>query len=800
MLLQDIRYAARGLWRTRGVAAVGMASLALGIGLNTTIFSLIDGIMLKPFPYEDPDRIVVIETWSERDQAGASLPDLRDWKAASSSLSTIAGVSQGSMTLTGDGEPERHQGAWVSWDLFRLLGIRPAMGRDFVDSDDRPNAAGVVLLSHMLWTTRYQSDPGIVGRRVTVNSLPYEVVGVMPPGFAFPENQRLWVPLAARTNLEVRDSRFLFTFGRIKPGATQEQAGGELKAIGARLARDYPATNKGWGPRIRTLRETFIPDDVTLVLGLMMAGVTLVLFIACSNVANLLLARAAARRRELAVRVALGAGRWRIIRQLLTEGLVLSLASVPFGLMLAVGLTRLIFAQIPPGDIPYYITWNVDARSMIYSIAIAVSTALLFGLVPALQTTRREMQESLKDGARGNSGSRARVRNALVVSQVALALVSLVGALLFVRSFRNLDAYELGFDTESALTLRLFMIGEPYLPAGAKERRIADIVQRVEALPGVEAAFAASNMVPIDGGGLGGAIEIDGRPSDPEQRPGASVIGVTPHFLATLGRKVRRGRDFGGGDANQAVAILNESMARRFWPNDDPIGRRFRLWTADGSRPWFTVVGIAPNMELFGIDPSNSQPPAVAFTPYVYGEWANTGMTIRTTGDPAAQAGAVRAAIRQSDSGLPVFEMRTLDEVRRLEFWEFGLYGWIFGTIGVMGVVLAAVGVYGVLAYSVSQRTQEIGVRLALGADRSSVFRLVVGQGLRLTGVGVVIGLILAAFGTPLARSLLFNVSPFDPVSFAAVSILLLAVALMASYVPARRATSVAPGAALRQD
>ncbi len=802
MLVQDIRYALRSLWHSKGFAAAGILCLGLGIGLNTTIFSIVDGVMLQPYPYEDPDRIVVVGTRKQREgeDSGVSVLDLRDWKAATTSFTTIAGVAGTAMTLTdGAGEPERYQAARISWDLFRLLGTQPILGRDFLASDDQPHAAGVVLLSHVVWSTRYRSDAQVLGRSVLINGKPHTVVGVMPPKFAFPENERLWVPLQPQLFNEPRDGRYLFTFGRLAPGVTHERALEDLNTTATRLAREYPATNDGWSAQVETLHEAFLPDDVTLVLALMMAGVTLVLFIACSNVANLLLARAASRRRELAVRVAIGAGRGRIVRQLLTEGVVLALASLPLGLLLAVLGTRLIAAQIPVDEVPYYVQWSVDWRSLVYAVAVALVTALAFGLIPALQTTRRELQDSLKEGARGTTGGRALVRNALVIAQVSLALVALVSALLFVRSFRNLDSYELGFQTHSLMTLRFYMTDEVYEPKGAKLRRVEDVLRRIETLPGVQAVFA-SNLIPISGGGGGGEIEVEGRANEAGHRPRISFAGVTTNVHETLGVSVGRGRDFSDADSNQAVAIINETMARRVWPNEDPIDRRFRLWTPDGSREWLTVIGVSPDMRLFGIDPSNSQAPAAAFAPYVQGESWSTGLTIRVAGDPAAITTAARAAIRASDPNMPIYWVRTLEEVRRLEFWQYGLYGWIFGTIGVVGVLLAAVGVYGVLAYSVSQRTQEIGVRVALGADRGQVFTLVVGQGLTLTGIGVVLGLVLAAFGTPLARSLLYNVSPFDPFSFAAVSVFLVVVALIASYVPASRATQVDPVVALRQE
>jgi putative ABC transport system permease protein len=522
-----------------------------------------------------------------------------------------------------------------------------------------------------------------------------------------------------------------------------------------------------------------------------------VLFIACSNVANLLLARATARRHELAMRVALGAGRGRIVLQLLTEAVVLALASVPLGILLATAGIRLIWSQVPPDSIPYYVQFTVDARSLAYAVAVAVITSLVFGLVPALQITRRELQDNLKEGARGSIGRGAVVRNALVVSQVSLALVALVGALLFVRSFTNLDRFRVGFDTVSALSLRFFMSGEPYSSKGAMTLRVEDIVRRVEALPGVKAVFA-SNHVPLGGGGIGATIEVEGRATD--QRQEISFIAATPHVFPTLGVPVRPGRNFADADANRAVAIVNESMAKRLWPDENATNRRFRIVDPADMPEWMTVIGVAPDLHLWGVDPGNSQVPMTAFAPYKYGESANTGLTIRMAGDPATLTRAVRAAIRESDPNLPIFNVRTLEESRLREFWQFALYGWIFGVIGVVGVLLASTGVYGVLAYSVSQRTREIGVRVTLGASQLQVLQLVVGQGLTLTTTGVIIGLVLAAFGTPLARSLLYNVSPFDPFSFIAVSLLLIAVALVASYVPARRATKVDPVVALRQE
>ena len=802
MLRQDVRYAIRSLWRSKAFSLVAILCLGFGIGLNTTIFSIIDGVLLKPYPYTDPDRILVLGEQNQRvgDQAGVSYLDLRDWQEAANGFTTIAASLGSALSVSeGGGEPERHLGAAVSWDLFPLLGTSPILGRGFTPEDDKPSASGVTLLSYQLWNTRYRADPNMLGRNILINAKPFTVIGVMPQGFEFPQNQRLWIPLAPEVQKAKRNVRSLLAFGRLKPDVTPQRATEELNAIAARLAQQYPATNDGWSARVQTLREAFLPEEVTLVLYLMMAGVTLVLFIACSNVANLLLARASGRRREFAVRTAIGAGRARIVRQLITESVALGLASVPLGIVLAEIGTRLVARAMPVDQVPYYIRWEMDARSLAYSVAIAVGTALVFGLFPALEITRGEVHESLKEGTRGNSAGGSKLRSSLVVVQMSFALVALVGALLFVRTFVNLDGYDLGFDPKPIMTMRFYMTGERYEPEGTKGRRVEDIIRRVEGLGGVQAAFA-SNLIPISGGGGGGEVEIEGHPVERSARSQITFTGVTPHFHQTLGIGLLRGRDFtdAEGWSRTPVAVINQTMAKRHWPDGDAIGHRFRLPDSDDADVWFTVIGVAADVRLFGIDPSSSEAPASAFVPYGYQETLSTGLSIRMAGDPASIASAARAEIRASDPVIPTYWVRPLEDVRRVSFWQYGLYGWIFATIGILGLLLASVGIYGVLSYSVAQRTQELGVRVALGASRGDVLKLVVGQGLLLAGIGVAIGLALAAAGTPLARSVLYKVSPFDPITFVAVSTFLMGVALLASFLPALRATRVDPIIALR--
>ena len=800
MLVQDIRYAIRNLWRTKAFATVAILCLGFGIGLNATIFSVIDGVLLKPYPYTDPDGILVVGEQNQRtsNQAGLSYLDMRDWNEANTVFATIAATQGRSLTISDRGsEPERYLGAGVSWDLFPMLGTRPVLGRDFTAEDDRPGAGDVVLLGYDLWMRRYHGDNQIVGRAILVNARPHVVVGVMPQGFAFPFNQKLWVPLTPMVSKDPRSVRSLFAFGRLKPGVTREQARQELDALAGRLAKEYAATNEGWVSHLRSLREAFLPSDVPLVLLLMMAGVTLVLFIACSNVANLLLARASGRRREISVRAALGAGRSRIVGQLVTESVVLGLLSVPLGVGLAAIGTRLIASAMPPDQVPYYVRWELDWRSVAYTVAIAAGTALVFGLFPALQVSRGNLHETLKEGTRGNSVAKSYLRSSLVVAQVAFALVSLVGALLFVRTFVNLGGSNLGFDPSPLMSMRFYLSGAAYDGEDAKLRRVEDIVRRVEALAGVRAAFA-SNMVPLGGGGGGGPVVIDGRPAEAGEQANIALVGVTPHFNPTLGVAIIQGRDFtdAEGWARSPVAVVNQTMGKRFWPTGDPLGHRFRL--NEPNAEWYTVIGVTPDVNLFGVDPANEEPSAMAYVPFAYQQFLNTGLTIRVDGDPASITAAVRQVLRDVDPNLPMSHARTIVEAQRLSFWQYGLYGWVFGTIGVMGLLLAAIGVYGVLSYSVSQRTQEIGVRVALGAGHREILRLVVGQGLVLAAIGIVVGWLLAAAAMPAARSLLYRVSPFDPVTFMGVAIFLCAVAFLASYVPARRAMRVDPVIALR--
>jgi putative ABC transport system permease protein len=806
VLLQDIRYAVRTLRFSPGFAAVATICLALAIGVNTMIFSVVDGVLVEPLPFNDPDRIMQLNEANAQSgirRAGVSYANLRDWRERSRSLTTIAGISQRNFALSDRGDAERYDGAAISWDLFSLLGVKPALGRDFVANDDRPGAEPVVLLSDEVWQLRYRADPAVIGRSVSVNGRPHTIVGVMPPNFEFPLNQKMWVPLAPLATDEPRDRRNLMAVARLAPGVSIDLAREELKAVAAGIAREYPTTNDQWSAVIRPIKEIFIPADVRLVLLTMMGAVTLVLVIACANVANLLLARAAARRREISIRAAIGAGRLRIARQLLTEAILLAMLAVPPGVAIAYVGNELTRRAIPPDDIPYLIDWEINTTVLLYTIAVALVTGIVFGLAPALQTASLNLQSALKEGGRGTGGvgPRARLRNGLVVCEIALSLILLVGASLFVRSFINLRNADVGFDSERLMTLRFYMTGDAYAQEGTRARRTDEIVRRIESLPGVFAAFA-SNLVPLSGGGGGGRLLIQGRSFPAGEEPFFGFTGVTQHLLETLNVSLARGRTFTAaeGQARQPVAMINETMAARFWPNEDPIGRQFRI-RDPAITDSFTIIGVVRDFRHFEINPGDEAAPANAYVPYPYAATANTGLTIRVaSGDPAGITASVREEIRRLDATLPLFAVRSMEEVKRLGSWQFGLFGWMFSAFGAVALLLAVTGVYGLLAYAVSQRTQEIGVRVALGADRRDVIGLIVGQGLRLAAVGIVLGLI-GSFGvTHVIGSLLYNITPTDPVTFGGASVFIVVVALLASYVPTRRAVGVDPLEALRSE
>ena len=783
-----------------------VACLALGIGVNSTIFSVVDTVSIRPLPFRAPEELVALhatQTANGIRRGSVSYPDFQRWKTETQSFAAMAVVSGRTMTVTDRDESERFLGALVTWNLFPLLGIDPILGRQFREDEDQPGAAPVVLLSHGLWQRKFLGDPSVVGRVITVNGAARTVVGIMPERFQFPGFAQLWIPLVPIEHASDRNTRNLAVFARLNPSASLENARRDISSVADRLSSSF-RENDGWNATAITLRDDLMPTEVTLMVTTMMGAVSLVLLIACANVANLLLARATARQREIAVRTALGAGRGRIVRQLLTESVLIALASAPFGILLAVFGLRWLTAAIPPdGMPPYYVNWDMSWRVVIYTVVTSAITGIIFGLAPALHAADSDLHGALKEGGRGSGGSarRNRIRNALVVAEIALSLVLLVGASLFIRSFLNLQGADGGLNTGPLMTLRFSLASENYQTEEAKTRRVEDILRRVEALPGVEAAFA-SNLVPFSGGGGGAGVEPEGRIVEAGKEPQINYVAASPHLIRTLGMPILAGRDFRDdeGASRSRVAIVNSPMAKYLWPDrNDVIGLRFRFATG-ADREWITVVGLVGDFNVFSV--RSQDPPKVAFVSYPYMAVPNTGLTIRVAGGvpPESITAQVREEFRKSDPFVPLFNIRTGEENRLFSFWQDRLFGWMFSIFGAIALLLATVGIYGVLSYSVEQRTQEIGIRVALGASRREVFRMILRQSAVLAGAGILIGAVGAGLVTPFVRSILYNVTPTDPLSFVSTAVFLVLIAILAGVLPARRATSVDPIIALRAE
>jgi putative ABC transport system permease protein len=804
-LAQDIRFAVRTLTKSPMFTTLAILCLAVGIGVNVNVYSAVYAAFLRPFEFADSRQLTVISDRHEQRGWEAdvfSFETFKDLRAQADVFSDVAGMSFRSITLTDGEEPVRLQGELISWNLFPMLGVQPHIGRTFRADDDVPGAPGVVMIGYDVWERRYAADSAIIGRALIVNGHPHVLVGVMPKGFMFPEREEAWIPMTPALEGRPRDLREVALIARMKDGVDVGAATTQLSAISRRLETQYPKIYEHWRAYAIPLREEFVPSDTRLVIATMMGAVSFVLLIACANVANLLLARASTRGREIAVRTALGASRGRILRQLLTESIILALVACPIGIGIAFWLLDLVLASIPPNDMPYYIKFAIDGPVLLYAVLVAAATGIVFGLAPAWQAAHANLQSALKEGGRGSGmgAAKHRLRSTLVVGEVALSLVLLVGASLFVRSFLNVQNRSGGVETSNVMTMRFYMPGQRYDSGGAINARVLDIVERVEALPGVVSA-TASNQIPLSGGGGWGAIEIEGKPvASRNEAPEVGWTGVTANWFSTLGVPITAGRSFSAqeGRDSSRVAVVNETMARRFWPDESAIGKRFRS-LEDSTEHWFSVIGVARDFRAEELDNNAPVEPSY-YVAYRYLPARNTGLMIRTEQDPVQITSAVRRSLREADPTLPIFEVMSFEELRRFGFWSVRLFGWMFSMFAGVALVLASVGVYGVIAYSVSQRTQEIGVRVALGAQASDVIRMVVRGGATLAIVGIVIGLAGAFAVTRVIQSLLFDVSATDTVSFVGVTVFLAAVALLASYVPARRATKVDPMTALRTE
>jgi putative ABC transport system permease protein len=804
-----LSFGLRLLLKNKGFTLVALIALALGIGANTAIFTVVNAVLLRPLPYHEPERLVTI--WEESPQLGmyqmpVSFANLRDWVDQNQVFEQISAYTFTNVNLIGAGEPERLSTIRSSANLFSLLGAAPMLGRTFLAEEDKEGAGRVVILSHHLWQRRFGSASSILGQPVTLNNQTYTVVGIMPPAFQFPvgfsylgkvlnESIDLYIPLAATSKETTRGNYSFFALGRLKPGVTIEQARAEMSTIEGRLEEQYPDGNFGIGVSLIGTHEQTI-KDIRPALLVLLGAVTFLLLIACSNIANLLLARAAGRQKEFAIRAALGASRVRIVRLLLAESITLSLAGGCLGLLLALwGIDALVaLAQ----DIPRVNEVGLDARVFGFTVAVSLATGIIFGLIPAIQASRPNLNETLKEGSRSSMGSVGgkRIRSVLVSAEVALSLVLLIGAGLMVKSFVRLQQMNLGFNPDNVIALSLSLPPSTYPDARRQAAFFKEALERIQSLAGVRSAGATTGL-PLVLSLSGSDFRIEGRP---EAEPGENTIvntrSISPGYFSTLGIAFVKGRDFSERDNGEAskVAIINDNLARSYFSNEDPVGKRI---TFDEGKTWLSIVGIITDVKQLGLDASAR--PEV-YWPYAQMAAPSMSLVVRTDSSPASLVAAVKSEIQTVDKDLPISEVKTMQELlaesvagRRFNMLLLTIFAGV-------ALVLAAVGIYSVMSYSVSQRTHEIGIRMALGARASDVLKLVVGHGMLLTLAGVAAGVAASLFLTGLMTSMLFGVTATDPITFAAVSIVLTGVALGACFVPARRATKVDPMVALRYE
>ena len=805
-LFQDLRYGIRVLLRKPGFTVIAVIALALGIGANTAIFSAVNAILLRPLPYDDPERLVWI--WehnlaSDIQQEPISFPNFSDYREQNQVFEDVAAFTRWRPVLTAGGEPERILAEQVSASLFSVLRVEAAAGRTFLHEEDRPGKNNVVILSHGLWERRFGSDKEVVGKTITLNGNPYTVVGVMSNDFRHPAPDarrptELWTPLGMDASRMHRRLDILNVIARLKPTASIEQARVEMGTIGARLDQQYPETNAGWGVTIIPLHERFV-GDVRLAMLVLLGAVTFLLLIACANVANLLLVRSTARQKEIAIRKALGATRGRLIRQFLTESLLLAMAGGLVGSLLAVFGINILIA-LSPGNIPRIGEASLDVRVLGFTLGLSLLTGIIFGLAPALNASNPDLNESLKECGKnpGPGAGGGRLRSLLMIFEVSVALILLIGAGLMIKSFLRLQQVNPGFNPERVLTVELALPRSKYKENHQVLSFYKEVVNRVERLPGVEAAAAVSTL-PLGGGVSVLNIEVEGRP----QLPAGHVIGaesqvVSPSYFRTMGVPLLKGRLFTDQDVEDApgVIVINDVMADRYWPNEDPIGKRISLVDAL-TGPWLTVIGVVENVHQVTLD---SEPYPQMYEAYSQNPGWGAALVVRAASDPMNLISAVRTQVSAIDKDQPLYNVRPMEQVLADSVSRQRFNMLLIGIFTAVALVLAAVGIYGVISYSVSHRSHEIGIRMALGARQADILKMVIEHGLKLALAGVGIGLVAAFILTRVMSSLLYGVSAIDPFTFASGAIVLIGVAVMACYIPARRAAKVDPMIALRYE
>lgn len=818
-LFQDLRYGARMLFKNPGITFVVILALALGIGANTAIFSVVDAVLLRPLPYPESDRLVFLnETSKAMDEISVSYPNFTDWRNQNHVFENIGVYNRSSYNLTGVGDAERIITGQVSADMFAALRVNPALGRLFTNDEDKPGGTPVVLLSYPLWQRRFGGQANILNQQLMLNNKSYTVIGIMPEDYQFPTRVEMWVPVGQLSGEASWQSRGnhpgLYGVARLKPGVTFAQAKAEMDTIGANLEKQYQDSNAGNGIGLHPLLEVFV-GDVRRPLWVLFAAVAFVLLIACANIANLLLARAQSRQKEMAIRSAMGAGRWRIARQLLTESVLLALIGGTLGMLVAQWGIKLIL-YISPDALPRSKEIGLDWRVLAFTIGLSFVTGLLFGLVPALQAGVVDVHETLKETGRGTSGKHW-LRSSLVVVEVATTLVLLVGAGLMIRSFYRLQKVNPGFSYDHLTSFTVALPRKKYAESEQREQFYNRLLENLRSLPGVEATAAASGL-PLGNNGWQTSFVIDGRPRPPrEQTPLMEACLVTPDYFKAMNIPVKSGRVFDSHDDRSWIVgkdlsklndderqmaplnsiVIDEEFARRYWPGEEAVGKRIAMGSEKDPR-FLTVLGVVGRVKMEGLGTDSKR--VQGYFPFA--QIPSGGMTVilKAAGDPNQLIAAVRQQVKAIDPDQPIYSVRTMDDIRSESVAPERLNLTLLSIFAGIALVLAVVGIYGVMSYTVTQRTHEIGIRMAIGAQPRDVFRMVIGQGMMLALIGVVCGLI-GAFGlTRLMASMLFGVEPTDPMTFAAIAVLLTGVALVACYVPGRRATKVDPVVSLRYE
>ncbi len=806
-MFNDLRFACRMLVAHRWFSAAVIATLALGIGINTTVFTLVNAVLFKPVPIPGGERIVTVTNRSltkPDERSRVSWADYLEYKAQNRTFEGIEAAARNQGVISEPGTPpERFSLARVTPRLFTLIRTPPIIGRGFVPADGRPGAEAVMLLGHGVWKNRYAGAPDVVGRAVRVNGQPATIIGVMPEGFKFPNNEDFWMPLAPDAELEKRTNHGLELFALLKSGATIAAADADLAVIAGRIAREHADTNKDLGASVRTFHETYNGDKIKAVFLMMLGAVGFVLLIACANVANMMLSRALARGREIAVRAAMGATRWQLVRQLLVESVLLSSLGGLLGLGLsAFGVHAFDLASRDVGK-PYWVLFEMDWRAFSYFAALTVLSGILFGLVPALRASKVDLNTAMKDGTPGGGSHRGRLTGALVVLQFALTVVLLAGAGLMVRSFFAAQELNSFVRPQSIFTARIQLPegkGEHYAEPLARRQFFEQLLPALRALPGVTAVAAAASFP-----GLGAAqrgLEIDGRPNpDPKQPPQAAMIVQTPNYLATIGLPILLGRGFTetDGDPGKEAVVVSRAFAAKHWPGETAVGKRFRLLENEKPKEWMTVIGVCADLVQ---NPNDKDTPPVVHLTYRQEPWGWMGILLRTSVDPASLATPVRATLQKIDQDLPLFEVRTLTAALEKQRWFLNIFGTLFTVFALTGLLMASVGIYAVVAQTTARRTREIGIRMALGATAAAIAQLVLTRGLTQLLIGLVLGLGGAIAASRLLDKIgfLIGVSPHDPVVFLGITALLIAIGVAACWLPARRAAAIAPIEALRTE